>query len=833
MAKTGILGDLLVRIVGDKTLLDKALADSEARAKTTEVRINESFAKIGDGFSKVGRALTVGVTAPLVGLGVAAVKSLGQFQLYQASFETMLGSAAMANTVMGDLQKKAAVTPFTFEDLADSTKTMLQFNIGLKETGPLMDAIGNIAGGSSDKFRSLTLAFSQSQSAGRLMGQDLLQMINSGFNPLQVISKKTGETMAELKTRMEEGAISALEVSDAFKSAAAAGGLFFGGMERGSKTIPGLFSTLTDNVGAMGRSFASVLAPAIEKYITQASSMALQIAKLDPQTKQFILTMGAFAAAAGPVALGISLIIKAFIAMNPVVLAITVGLTGVVAIMAAVGANAAQAKRELDAFSKALKGASDVETLDLAIKLLDERIKKTKALKKASMMGDNETDKSRKYEEELNGLLSQRTGFVKSLNAAYMIMDKDRSAAAPEAEAATERTKKDAAALAIINGIEGSINSKLAEGARLQTLFGEGGYDAAGAAKMIKEEILNAVEGSKGLVTLNNPLLQKYIEFYNTWKDLSNSVGYVGDATKEQEKTFEQLNNEANEWVDKYIRGNTAVTERNILLRDQAKITAKDNDDAYWKKLMDDADKYAKSRTAWNSPPSPEVSKGINDLSAAWSLAKGSLGAYGDLVANQGAAEIAAMKERGASEEEIKKKQNEINEKAFNAHKAQALAEVVINGAVAASRVWGQTGIFGMAAQIPVIAMTAIQSGLIAAQQYVPSLASGGVASSPTLAQIGDNSLYPEMVAPLSPSFFANIGDGILGALAARSSQAPGAGGGRPGGAAGLGMSSSDLDGFAAKVAARITVVNYTDLDGKRIAASTSRYQDNNQVGRR
>lgn len=44
--------------------------------------------------------------------------------------------------------------------------------------------------GNNEKFSSMTLAFAQMSAAGRLMGQDLNQMINAGFNPLQVISEK-------------------------------------------------------------------------------------------------------------------------------------------------------------------------------------------------------------------------------------------------------------------------------------------------------------------------------------------------------------------------------------------------------------------------------------------------------------------------------------------------------------------------------------------------------------------------------------------------------------------------------------------------------------------
>ena len=64
--------------------------------------------------------------------------------------------------------------------------------------------------------------------SGRLMGQDLLQMINAGFNPLSEISRKTGKSIGVLKEEMEKGKISAEMVTQAFYSATQAGGQFHG-----------------------------------------------------------------------------------------------------------------------------------------------------------------------------------------------------------------------------------------------------------------------------------------------------------------------------------------------------------------------------------------------------------------------------------------------------------------------------------------------------------------------------------------------------------------------------------------------------------------------------
>ena len=54
--------------------------------------------------------------------------------------------------------------------------------------------------------------------------------------------------------------------------------------------------------------------------------------------------------------------------------------------------------------------------------------------------------------------------------------------------------------------------------------------------------------------------------------------------------------------------------------------------------------------------------------------------------------------------------------KQFNLDKAAKLSEIAMNTAVAVSKVYGQTGIFGVAAQVPVIAMGAAQAATIVAQ---------------------------------------------------------------------------------------------------------------------
>ena len=81
----------------------------------------------------------------------------------------------------------------------------MSFGMSAEEAQIRMKQLGDISQGDAEKFKSLTLAFAQMSSTGKLTGQDLMQMINAGFNPLEEISRKTGKSIGELKEEMSKG----------------------------------------------------------------------------------------------------------------------------------------------------------------------------------------------------------------------------------------------------------------------------------------------------------------------------------------------------------------------------------------------------------------------------------------------------------------------------------------------------------------------------------------------------------------------------------------------------------------------------------------------------
>lgn len=215
-----------------------------------ESGFNSGISKLG-GIAKKGAGVAVAavgaVTAALGAGVVAGVKYNASIESYQTSFEVMTGSAEKAAEVIDKLKKVGAETPFELQDLADTTQLLMNYGFIADEAMDKMMMLGDISQGSADKMSRIATAYGQMSSAGKVSLEDVKQMIEAGFNPLQEISESTGESMASLYDRISKGTISVDEITASMQRATSEGGKYFQSMEKQSQTFSGLISTLKDN----------------------------------------------------------------------------------------------------------------------------------------------------------------------------------------------------------------------------------------------------------------------------------------------------------------------------------------------------------------------------------------------------------------------------------------------------------------------------------------------------------------------------------------------------------------------------------------------------------
>ena len=194
-------------------------------------------------------------------------------------------AGAAAEGMVETIRQFANVTPFRFEELAESTLRMRAFGFSMDEVlyksedvkggfdGAVVaigDAVAALGGG-AERFRRITYALGQMKQAGRVYQNDMMQLANAGIGGYQYIANalrkeitegNTGRKedvksgYAELYDELSKNTIETVrrlttngQISGEAASRAIIDGLkedFGGGMAEFSKTFVGAWTTLAD-----------------------------------------------------------------------------------------------------------------------------------------------------------------------------------------------------------------------------------------------------------------------------------------------------------------------------------------------------------------------------------------------------------------------------------------------------------------------------------------------------------------------------------------------------------------------------------------------------------
>jgi len=198
------------------------------------------------GFVAMGAAIGAAAVAGLAMLGKTASESASDMENLNAQFALFTGGAENAKKMLDELRVIATKSPLEMTDIAAGAKNLLVYGVAADKVTKITNQLSEVSAGNGEVMGRLTYAFGQITSIGRLMGTELRQLTEAGFNPLEFISKKTGESMMQLKKRMEDGGVTLGEVEEALNAATSAGGRFYGLNEKMSQTFSGRVSMMKD-----------------------------------------------------------------------------------------------------------------------------------------------------------------------------------------------------------------------------------------------------------------------------------------------------------------------------------------------------------------------------------------------------------------------------------------------------------------------------------------------------------------------------------------------------------------------------------------------------------
>jgi tape measure domain-containing protein len=313
------LWKLFVSIAGENTEYKRAIRDSiqegdrfGASTQALSATTVASFERITSAASKltgIGTALTAAITVPLVGFGVAALKTAGEMEQNTISFKTMMGSAEAAGKHLQALKDFALKTPFGFNDLVLASKRMQALGFEARDVVPMLHVVGDAAAGlgmGAEGIQRIVTALGQMKAKGMVQAEEMRQLAEAGIPAWQTLAKTLGTDVAGAMKAVEKRTV---EASVAIPAILAGMNAKFGGlMSQQSKSLLGQWEQVKEQIKFTLIEVGNVLMPIAKAMMEKAiipmlglvKSLASAFAQLPGPVQSAAFAFTGFMGIAGP-----------------------------------------------------------------------------------------------------------------------------------------------------------------------------------------------------------------------------------------------------------------------------------------------------------------------------------------------------------------------------------------------------------------------------------------------------------------------------------------------------------------------------------------------------
>lgn len=232
------------------TLVAKLNMDSRGFSRGAQ-KAQGDMGRLSGSISKVSTLAVAAGAAAVAGIGAVGglgIKLVAEAEQAEVAFTTMLGSAEAAKKMLVDLKTFAASTPFQLGELRDSARQLMAFGVAGEDVLPLMKTMGDLAAGTQKPIGDFVDIFGKVKASGIAALGDINRLADRGVPIYTALAETMGVAEGDIRGLASSGKIGLSELQKALESVVGAGGLFENSMEKQSKTLSGIWSTLKDNV---------------------------------------------------------------------------------------------------------------------------------------------------------------------------------------------------------------------------------------------------------------------------------------------------------------------------------------------------------------------------------------------------------------------------------------------------------------------------------------------------------------------------------------------------------------------------------------------------------
>lgn len=282
---------------------------ADLKGFSTEMQnAQREIAKVGEKLTSIGSSLSLGLTAPLVGLGAMAVKTAADFETLRTSLlSTFQGNQKAADAAFKQIQSFAAETPYQVEEVLDAFIKLK--NLGLNPSEEALTSYGNTASAMGKSLNQMIEAVADASTGEFERLKEFGIKAKSEGDQVSFTFQGVTTTVAKNATDIQNYLLGIGNVN------------FSGAMDLQAETFKGRMSTLQDSIASFADSIGSIILDFISPLIDGLQDLAEWFKNISPEAQKMIVVVAGILAAIGPLILAIG----GFASLLPM---ITAGISG-------------------------------------------------------------------------------------------------------------------------------------------------------------------------------------------------------------------------------------------------------------------------------------------------------------------------------------------------------------------------------------------------------------------------------------------------------------------------------------------------------------------------
>lgn len=283
--------------------LDQTLA--EAKTHLEQLQITKAFRQdldsLGADLTGIGTRLSLGLTAPLVAFGAAALESFSSIDALKRGLTAVAGSASEAEKEFTVLREVAKLPGLGLEEAVKGSINLQTIGMSAADAATTLTAFGNAiatVGGGKSEMGQLVVQLRQLGASFEVTQQDLRPIINLVPQVAKIIKESFGpealghpaETFKALG--MSGADLVAVLTRELGKLPAVTGGL--------KNDLENFSDTVKISLADVGKSMEPISQAILQRVSPAIEDLTRRFVALSPEAKNASIALAGIAAAAGP-----------------------------------------------------------------------------------------------------------------------------------------------------------------------------------------------------------------------------------------------------------------------------------------------------------------------------------------------------------------------------------------------------------------------------------------------------------------------------------------------------------------------------------------------------